>query len=301
MKFLAVLLAVAWLSAANSVSAAERLRHTVDVDGHPVALWEKSAADAEEAILLVHGRTWSAVPDFDLQVEGEDLSLMDGLVEHGYAVFAVDLRGYGTTPRDETGWLTPQRAAADLAQVLRWIAARQEWRKSPHLFGWSMGSTNSLLLAQQQPQLISSLTLFGYWHDLDRDLPPDEAGIVPQELGNTAEAAASDFITPGSISARAVDRYVAMALEADPVRTDLRNLDHYNALDPSRVQTPTLVIQGEHDPIAPTELQVKLYTRIGSGHKQWVTVPGGDHAAFMETPRSYFIHALVSFLKGVPD
>lgn len=281
-------------------AAAERIRHTIDVEGHPVAVWEKSAVDGNEAILLVHGRTWSAVPDFDLQAEGEELSLMDGLVDHGYAVFAVDLRGYGQTPRDPSGWLTPQRAAADLAAVLEWIAARKKWRKAPHLFGWSMGSTNSLLMAQQHPELISSLTLFGYWHDLDAVLPADEEGIRPQELANTAEAAASDFITPGSISPRAVEAYVAMALAADPVKTDLRNYDHYNALDPKKIRTPTLVMQGEHDPIAPTGLQAKLYTRLGTGHKQWVTVPGGDHAAFMESPRDYFIHALVSFLEGVP-
>ena len=298
--FLIVLLAVALLSA-TSAFAAERVRHTVAVDGHPIALWEKSAANPDEAILLVHGRTWSAVPDFDLQAEGEQLSLMDGLVEHGYTVFAVDLRGYGATPRDRTGWLTPQRAAADLAGVLEWIADRRDLRKKPHLFGWSMGSTNALLMAQQHPRLISSLTLFGFWHDLDQQLPADEPGLTPQKLANTAEAAASDFITPGSISRRAIDAYIAMALEADPVKADLRHFDHYNALDPSTVLTPTLVMQGEHDPIAPTDRQAKLYTRIGSGHKQWVTVPGGDHAAFMEAPRSYFIHALVSFLEGIPD
>jgi pimeloyl-ACP methyl ester carboxylesterase len=297
----AIFLTVAWLLAAIPATAAERIRHTVTIDGHPVALWEKSPADANEAILLVHGRTWSAVPDFDLQVEGEDLSLMDGLAERGYAVFAVDLRGYGGTPRDSSGWLTPQRAAQDLGHILEWISARGEWRKQPHLFGWSMGSTNSLLLAQQRPELISSLTLFGYWHDLDAALPADDPDIAPQKLRNTAEAAASDFITPDSISKKAIDAYVAMALESDPVKTDLRNFDHYNELDPSKVRLPTLVIQGEHDPIAPTGLQVKLYTRIGSGHKQWVTVPGGDHAAFLETPREYFIHALVSFLEGVPD
>ena len=300
-NFLAVLLAIACATATSACGAAERVRHTVDVEGHPIALWEKSATSAGEAVLLVHGRTWSAVPDFDLEVEGEDLSLMDGLVDHGYAVFAVDLRGYGATPRDETGWLTPQRAANDLAAVLEWIAGRREWRKKPHLFGWSMGSTNSLLMAQSRPELISSLTLFGYWHDLDSDLPADEPGITPQKIANTAEAAASDFITPGSISRKAIDAYIAMALKADPVKTDLRNFDHYNALDPSSVMTPTLVIQGEHDPIAPTDRQVKLYTRIGTGHKQWVTVPGGDHAAFLEAPRSYFLHALVSFLEGVPD
>ncbi|MDH5346065.1 MAG: alpha/beta hydrolase, partial [Gammaproteobacteria bacterium] len=79
-------------------------------DGHPIALWEKRSKDAGRAVLLVHGRTWSALPDFDLQVEGENLSLMDGLVDAGFAVYAVDLRGYGETPRDETGWLTPNRA-----------------------------------------------------------------------------------------------------------------------------------------------------------------------------------------------
>ena len=51
-------------------SGAELQRHTVDADGHPIAVWEKRAADATEAVLLVHGRTWSALPDFDLQVEG---------------------------------------------------------------------------------------------------------------------------------------------------------------------------------------------------------------------------------------
>ena len=91
-----------------------------------------------------------------------------------------------------------------------------------------------------------------------------------------------------------------MALAADPVKVDWTNLDQYNTLDPAKVISPCLIIQGEFDPIGPTGKQIKLYTRLGTSHKQWVTVPGGDHAAFMESPRSYFIYALVSFLKGVP-
>ncbi len=281
-------------------AAAGLTGHTLMADGHPIALWEKRAADAEEAILLVHGLTWSALPDFDLQVDGEQLSLMDGLVEQGYAVYAVDLRGYGSTPRDDTGWQTPNRAADDVAIAIDWIAAQQGWAIKPHLFGWSLGATISQLATQRHPGKIASLTLFGYWRDDDVDLPPDPAGIEPAFEKNTAEAAASDFITPGSISQKAIDAYVAMALDADPIKTDLKSYDQFNALDASLIDTPTLVIQGEHDPIAPTEYQVKLYTRLGTGHKQWVTVPGGDHAAFMETPRAYFIHALVSFLQGVP-
>jgi len=278
---------------------AEPTRHTIDADGHPIALWEKSADNAEEAILLVHGLTWSAVPDFDLQVDGEELSLMDGLRRKGYAVYAIDLRGYGRTPRDDSGWLTPNRTVKDLKMTLEWIARQGEWTKKPHLFGWSLGSTRSQLLAQRHPDLISSLVLFGYPFDDDSVFPADEDGIEPIRKINTAKAAASDFITPGSISENAIDAYVKLALAFDPVKVDLRNWDHYNELDPKKVTTPTLILQGEHDPIAPTEHQQKLYTRLNTGHKQWIMVPGGDHAAFMETPRDYFIHALVSFLQGI--
>lgn len=288
-----------FLSLSAFAEKAELKRHTVMADDHPIALWEKRAAGAKEAVLLVHGRTWSALPDFDLQVEGEDLSLMDGLVEAGYAVFAVDLRGYGETPRDSTGWLTPNRAADDVAIVISWIADHARWDRKPHLFGWSMGSTISQLTVQRHPDRVSSLTLFGYWRDDDMDEPADEPGIEPLRETNTAEAAASDFITPGSISQIAIDTYVAVALEADPVRVDVKSLDQYNVLDGSKINIPTLVIAGEFDPLAAAENQAKLFTRLATGHKQYVSVPGGDHAAFLETPRAYFLHELVGFLEGV--
>ncbi len=73
------------------------------MDGHPNAVWEKRPADPVGVLLLIHGRTWSGIPDFDLRVEGEELSLMDRLAEAGYAVYAQDLRGYGVTQRDSTG------------------------------------------------------------------------------------------------------------------------------------------------------------------------------------------------------
>jgi pimeloyl-ACP methyl ester carboxylesterase len=287
-------------SSLTHAQKAELVRHRVDSDGHPMAVWEKSAANATQSILLVHGRTWSSVPDFDLQVKGENLSLMDGLVEKGYAVYAVDLRGYGKTPRDKTGWVTPDQTATDLANVLSWLAKQKNWSIKPHLFGWSMGSTHSQMLAQRDPDLIASLTLFGYWKDSDMLIPPDSEHHKQGYTKTTPEAAASDFILPGTISQKAIDAYIKLALEYDPIRTDYKNMEQFNELDPSKVITPTLILQGEHDPIGPTEIQAKLYTRLGTAHKQWVTVPGGDHAAFMETPRQYFIDALVSFLKSIP-
>lgn len=284
----------------SKVAEATLQQHTVLSDEHPISVWEKSHPGAKETILLVHGRTWSAVPDFDLQVEGEELSLMDGLVENGYAVYAIDLRGYGETPRDDTGWLTPDRSAKDLTNVLKWIAQQKEWERTPHLFGWSMGSTLAHLTAQRSPELVSSLTLFGYWRDSDQQFPiEDTAYPEPARTPTTAEAAASDFITPGAISQKAIDAYVKASLKADPIRTDLRRYDQFNELDPAKVTVPTLILQGEFDPIGPTATQAKLFTRLGTAHKEWIVIEGGDHAAFMETPRNYFIHSLVNFLEGV--
>ena len=175
----------------------KRIKNTVMSHGHPIAVWEKSNGNSEEAVLLVHGRTWSGVPDFDLQVAGEDVSLMDALLNNGYAVYAIDLRGYGGTPRDSTQWLTPDQAAKDIKIVLEWINGQKEWKNKPHLFGWSMGSSNAQLTAQRYPDLISSLILFGYWVDADYEFPADDPEVELQFIVNTAEAAASDFLTPG--------------------------------------------------------------------------------------------------------
>ncbi len=275
---------------------ADLQHHTVDVDGHPIALWEKSPPSPVGTIVLIHGRTWSALSDFDLQVSDEELSLMDGLVAEGYATYAVDLRGYGGTPRDETGWLTPDRAALDMVAVLQWVGERTG--DTPALFGWSYGSMVSQLTAQRAGDLMRALILFGYPVDPDREIPvgADDPAEPPRNP-TTAEAAASDFIIPGAISQRAIDEYVRHALESDPVRVDWRALAEWNELNPAEVLVPTLLIQGEKDPFAPTERQAAFFSRLGTADRAWVTIAGGDHAAHLETPRPAFIHAMISFLK----
>ena len=65
-----------------SVAAAQAAlaKHTVAAGGQALALWEKRAPNPKGTIVLLHGRTWSSLPDFDLQVPGEHRSLMDALV-----------------------------------------------------------------------------------------------------------------------------------------------------------------------------------------------------------------------------
>jgi alpha-beta hydrolase superfamily lysophospholipase len=141
---------------------------------------------------------------------------------------------------------------------------------------------------------MASLTLFGFWLDLDAKAIPS-ANILERRI-NTATAAASDFIVPGSISQKAIDTYVKVSLNADPVRVDWRRESEFLAIDPSSVTLPVLLMQGEFDPIAPTALQAKLFTRLKTADKSWVVISGGDHAAFMETPRPQFIAAFKAFI-----
>ncbi|WP_299682999.1 alpha/beta fold hydrolase [uncultured Dokdonia sp.] len=271
------------------------IQHTVISEGHPMAVWEKKAPKPKGVILFVHGRTWSGVPDFDLQVEDEDLSLMDGMIEQGYTTYAIDLRGYGATPRDASEWNTPNKAARDINTVLQWISTQHKNQKV-HLFGWSMGSTLSLLATQKDDTHIASLTLFGFWLDINTIIPEDPTDIMLEKRVNTAKAAASDFIIPGSISKNAVDTYVKMALEADPIRVDWKQQNEYNQIDPTVINTPVLVLQGAEDPIGPTNKQATLFTQLKTKDKSWVVISGGDHAAFMETPRPHFIKSFADFI-----
>jgi pimeloyl-ACP methyl ester carboxylesterase len=291
---------VCWLLLAAPAGAAPAA-HEVSVDGHPIRVWEKSPPPASGTegprVVLIHGRTWSTLPDFDLQVPGEAVSLMDGLVERGMTAFGVDLRGYGETPRDDTGWLTPERAAADVAGVLEWLAAADADAPRPYLFGWSYGSMVSQLVAQQRPDLVSGIVLFGYpvRPGIDRD--PERADGPPPRQETTAQAARSDFIVPGAISDRAVDAFVAAALQADPVRADWRRLDQWRALDGAAVRVPTLLLEAEHDPLALDDVHAELFSRLNTSDKAWVSIPGGDHAAFMETPRDYFLDVMETFIR----
>jgi alpha-beta hydrolase superfamily lysophospholipase len=306
-QFLLVLLLISTLACKTDNNNAETaddnstplestlVKHTVLSDGHPMAVWEKKADSDKGVILFVHGRTYSSIPDFDLQVDGEDLSLMDGMIEQGYSTYAVDLRGYGETPRDSTEWLSPDKAAKDILNVLNWISEVNDNRKV-HLFGWSMGSTSTLLATQKDASDIASLTVFGYWQDLDVKIPESPRDIQLQKEVNTVEHAASDFITPGNISQKAIDTYVKMALEHDPIKVDWRFVNQFNSIDPSLINTPVLILQGEFDPISPTDRQVKLFTRLKTADKSWIVISGGDHAAFMEAPRKHFIHSFSSFI-----
>lgn len=294
-----------WLAAAGCLAMASAypavaqapIRNVVKADdGQPLTVWEKRPARPRQAIVLLHGRTWSALPDFDLQVPSHPMSLMDTLVAQGYAVYALDARGYGATPRDASGWLTPNRAAADVITVCRWVSKTTNLGP-PALFGWSYGSVTAQLAAQQAPDAISALVLFG--HFAFDSQPPDTSHGAPPRTATTAQSAGEDFITPAATDPAVKDAYVRAAVAAQPIKTDWRGLDQWNALNPAAVRVPTLELMGERDPYSNKNPggEATFFGRLGTGDREFVVLPGVDHAAFLESARQRFVEAIVDFLR----
>jgi pimeloyl-ACP methyl ester carboxylesterase len=285
--------------AAAQPAARPPTKHDVVVDGHHVAVWQRTPAPAAAApkVLLIHGRTWSSLPNFDLRVPGEQRSFMESLGAMGLDVYAVDLRGYGATPRDASGFLTPDRAVADVAAVVAWM--EQAPRKPGKVFvlGLSRGAMIAAMLAQKTPEKLTGIILLGFGFDPDVRAAPTDVAARPARLRNTADAAASDFITPESYTSATLSAFVKAALQHDPVLVDWKDESQFNVFSPARIQVPVLLIHGDRDTQAPVTVGTKLFTRFAAADKWWIILPGADHAAHLEKAAADLARAVVSFVQ----
>jgi pimeloyl-ACP methyl ester carboxylesterase len=268
-------------------------KFTVASDGHPMRVWARLAAKPRGSVLLVHGRTWSSLPNFDLQTSEGSLSILKAFADQGFNAYALDQRGYGETPRDATSLLTPKRAAADVDTVLDWIAKR-DGRKAV-LVGYSRGSQVAFFTAQAYPDAMAVLVLYGGPGDPSRyaNAPAGQVRRAP----TTHADAISDFITPGAASPVVIEAYAAAALKADPVRVDWAEENQFIPADPAQIKVPTLFLHGVGDPNANPAFLSKLFIGLGNPAKAWVVLPGADHAAHVEKDHARWVAAIVDFWK----
>ncbi len=295
---LASLVTAVALMAAPTPPALEHF--TVPSDGHPMSVWARRPPTPRGTVLFVHGLTWSGRPDFDLQVPGLQRSVLQSFAAQGYAAYAIDLRGYGETPRDSTGWLTPKRASADVTNVLTWISKQHPTLAAPALVGWSRGACISMMTAELKPSAMSALVLFGFVFDPDATFADSDVPEQPQRDKNTAENAASDFITPEVTPPIVIKSFVDQALKADPIHIDLKGDGEYAILKPQKVTVPTLVLFGEKDPGVTFDDAGKFFSKLAAPDRQMVILPGADHAAQLEDTHDRWVAAIISFLNRPP-
>jgi alpha-beta hydrolase superfamily lysophospholipase len=277
-------------------------RYTVDADGHPLTVWSRSSRDPQAAIVLVHGRTWSARTAFDFEPGrvslGGSRSLLKSLAAAGCAAYAVDLRGYGATARDASGWLAPRRAVADVEAVLAFAAQRHAGLPAPVLLGWSRGAKIAALAATRAQQPLSALVLYGL--AFDPDAPPlhgDPSG-APLAAANTAGSAREDFVSPGVASPALIEAFVSAALTADPVRVDVCCDEQFRAIRPESIEVPTLLIHGARDPLINPAAAAWFFARLASADRRWIVIGRGDHAAHLEDTAPAVAAGMAEFIRA---
>lgn len=255
----------------------------------------------ERQILLVHGLTYSS-HEFDVDVE--DYSLARFLARQGFAVWTVDIAGYGQSDEVKDGFQPDSNyAAEDIAAAAEKILALSGQKKLDVL-GWSWGTVTAGLFASKHPEMINKLVLYA----------PILTGLGESDVKiafnhNTWLHAAGDFQTKadGSIDHDIVTPDVVNAFQSNcwkydkdsspnGGRRDLLQSAEKILISFDKVKIPTLVIGGDRDPYLNFAALDRETPKLPAGSK-YVKIPGAAHAMMMEKPHyREFRDTVVKFL-----
>lgn len=226
------------------------------------------------AVVLVHG----------LGGDSNSFQTLMGTLE-GYRVLRPDLPGAGRSAL-RPGLPGLKGLAAALRDALRAADVSRA-----HFVGHSMGALICQHIAAETPDLVVSLTLFGPILE-----PPAAAR---QGLQDRAEAARTGGMV-GIADAVSTASVSAASREANPVTTafvreSLMRQDpagyasHCEALSAAQaaehgaIRCPTLLVAGEHDPVAPVAMVQALEAAIADATLE--IIPGIAHWMMVEAPQ----------------
>lgn len=253
-------------------------------------------------ILLVHGLTYSS-HEFDVNVA--DYSLARYLARRGFAVWSVDVAGYGRSSEVKDGFLPNSAyAAEDLAAAAAKII-EVSGQKKLDVLGWSWGTVTGALLAINHPEMVSKLVLYA----------PILTGLGQAEVNNpynhnTWEHAAGDFQTgpDGEIDYAIAEPAVVNAFQSNAWRYDRDSSPNGGRRDLlvkndeilipfDKIKVPTLAIGGDKDPYLNLPVLEKEIAKLPDGSR-FALIPGAAHAMMMEKPYyKQFREQVADFLK----
>ena len=260
-----------------------------------------SGGGLERNILLIHGVTYSS-HEFD--VNYEDYSLVRFLVRAGYAVWRLDIAGFGRSGEVEDGFLPDSDyAAVDIHAAVDRIC-EVSGQDRIDLLGWSWGTVTSSRFVAKHPEHIGRLVLFA---PLLGGI--GGAGVTQPFHHNTWEHAADDFRKreDGAFDYSVTDPVVIELLcsgswhydrESSPNggRRDICVDKAVSLIDLSKITVPTLVICGDQDPYLDYDRVYAVLDELPDGSALEV-IEGASHVALMEKPYYRdFQDSLIAFL-----
>jgi acylglycerol lipase len=212
-----------------------------------------------------------------------------GLLEDGYAVYALDHRGHGRSQGPRAVIDRLDYAVADVDQLV--LRARTEHPGVPvFMLGHSMGGTVAIRYAVLHQERLAGLILSG-------PLAALEAAPAPLRLAGRVLSAIAPSLPLIAIDASAVSRdpQVVQDYRSDPLvhhgKLPARTAAELAAaIDrfPEEVATitiPTLILYGTADRLCPPAGSTMLYERIGASDKQIKAYEGLYHEILNEPER----------------
>ena len=273
--------------------------HDIETDdGATLNCWAREPADADDAVLFVHGIITNARGLFVTPVAGDtSYSWLHGASDRGHAAFAMDQRGYGDSdvppeldepPEANDPPIRAPQAAADIDTVVDWI--RDDY-DTVHLVGVSWGShTCGYYLDRNDPPVASLVHCAPvYKPAYDFDIALDALGIsdydrawfeqdretVRARSGHTDEV--FDAIWRAQIESK-------QGIDEDTYRVQAGGIADWAAStrgepvwEPGNIAVPTMVFYGTEDEIADRQGSLACYDRLSHPDSEYVEMAGVDH------------------------
>jgi pimeloyl-ACP methyl ester carboxylesterase len=228
-------------------------------------------------VVLVHGHPGTAYDWRDLMSE---------LARRGFRALAYDRVGYGRSDARRNGDYTIDANAEELLALLD-----VEHLEKAIVVGWSYGGGTGIVAARKDGSRISRLVLVGSVGPgiQNREAPPQilvelmvHGGFrwlsyVPPlnrrlRATLTAEAFSPAPIAPGYLQQLGANFAAPHTLTS--FTSEGRDLDGAADLDPSSVDVPILIVQGEGDQLVPLSVAEELHRRAGGSQLQVIAKSG---------------------------
>lgn len=260
-----------------------------------------TGTNPDRSVLLIHGVTYSS-HEFD--IDYEDYSLVRFLAREGYAVWRLDIAGFGQSEEVEDGFLPDSDYAAEDIHAAVDKICEVSGQDKIDLLGWSWGTVTASRFVANHPEHINRLVLYA----------PILSGLGEVDVTepfhhNTWEHAADDFQKneDGTFDDSIADPVVIEMLcssswhydkESSPNggRRDICVDQAKTLIDLKKITVPTLVICGDKDPYLDYERINTALDDLPDGSALEV-IEGASHVAYLEKPYYHdFQDMLIRFL-----
>ena len=259
------------------------------------------------ALVFVHGSSISSRPSFDLTVPGAgEYSMMNVFARWGYDTWTLDHEGYGRSSRTD-GNADIASGVEDLKAATE-VIARETGRTKFHFYGGSSGALRAGAFAMARPERVDRLILEAFtWTGKGSPTLGERAKNLAYFRANNRRPRGRDMIRsiftrdkPGTSDPRVAEALADAELQFGdtiPTGTYLDMTANLPVVDPVKVQSPVLMVRGEHDGIATEEDLLDFYRRLPSPDRQFVILAGASHAVALGHTRQQLWHVMRSFLE----